>query len=719
MSCPPVTGPQSASSRVLTVLLIVGCSGSIGCLLPEGSATGGAGGGGGSNDAGDHPSSSGGGEAAGGGGSPGRVDAGRPRDAGGAHDAGRGGGSGGFDAGLPIVADGGSQAHDAGPWVPAAGHFQMEDLDRGVVALKVAQGVYIGWRMLGLEYGEPSVAYQLYRDGAPVARVSESTNFLDTSGTAQATYAVSAIIAGTEQARSSSTAVWGQGFLRIPLDRPAGGTTASTCPTANEAYTYSANDGSPGDLDGDGQYELVLKWDPSNAKDNAQSGCTGRVYLDAYTLSGKRLWRVDLGPNIRAGAHYTQFVVYDFDGDGKAEVAVKTAPGTRAGTGAYLAKGPAATDDDTAEYRNSSGYVLSGPEYLTVFAGPTGAELATVAFDVPRGTVSSWGDDYGNRVDRFLASAGFVSDLGQGKKASGRPGILMARGYYTRATVTAWSFRGGVLAELWKADSNANTAYTGQGAHSMVVADVDGDGAQELIYGSSVINSDGTARCSTGLGHGDALHVGDLNPARKGLEVFMPHEDTSKPSWDVHDASTCEVLQKGAVTGKDTGRGAADDVDPSSPGAEVWTNAGLISAASGASVASQPASVNFLVWWDADESRELEDGTSVKKHDGTGLLAAGGCTSNNTTKSTPVLTADLIGDWREEIVWRESDDSALRVYTTTAVTRRRLFTLMHDPQYRMQVSSEQTAYNQPPHPSFHIGQGMATPARPDIFVAPR
>ena len=603
--------------------------------------------------------------------------------------------------------------------MPTAGHFQMEALDRGVVALKVPQGVYVGWRMFGFEYGEASVAYQLYRDGLPVSLVTGSTNFLDTGGTALARYAVSLVIGGVEQARSSPVAVWAQEYLRIPLDRPADGTTASTCPTANEAYTYSANDGSPGDLDGDGQYELVLKWDPSNAKDNSQSGCTGHVFLDAYTLSGKRLWRIALGPNIRAGAHYTQFVVYDFDGDGKAEVAVKTAPGTRDGTGAFLKKGPAANDDDSVEYRNSSGYVLSGPEYLTVFSGVTGAELATVAFDVPRGTVSSWGDSYGNRVDRFLASAGFVSDLGQGKKASGRPAILMARGYYTRATVTAWSFRGGALTQLWKADSNAGSAYTGQGAHTMAVADVDGDGAQELIYGASVINSDGTARCSTDLGHGDALHVTDLIPTRPGLEVFMAHEDGTKPSWDVHDASTCEVLRKGPVTGKDTGRGVAADVEPSNGGAEVWTGAGLLSATTGASVASQPASVNFLVWWDADESRELEDGTSVTKYGGAVLLNAGGCASNNGTKSTPVLTADLLGDWREEVVWRESDSSALRVYTTTAVTSRRLFTLMHDPQYRMQVSSEQTAYNQPPHPSFHIGQGMAAPARPDIFVPPR
>ncbi len=605
----------------------------------------------------------------------------------------------------------------------ASGHYQMENLNRGLVAVKVSNGVYVGWRMLGYEYDPANPAatsYNVYRDGARIATVTNSTNYLDAAGTGTSTYTVSAVLGGAEQARSASTAVWAQNYLRIPIQPPPAGTTPSSCPTPNEAYTYSANDGSVGDLDGDGEYEIVLKWDPSNSKDNSQAGCTGNVYLDAYKLNGKRLWRIDLGRNIRAGAHYTQFVVYDFDGDGKAELAVKTAPGTRDGTGAYLHTGPAATDDDGADYRNSSGYILSGPEYLTVFAGPTGAELATVNFDVPRGTVSSWGDSYGNRVDRFLASAAFVSDAGGGSQAaSGRPSILMARGYYTRATVTAWNWRDGTLTEIWKADSNASTAYAGQGAHTMSVADVDGDGAQEVIYGASVIDSNGTRKCSTGFGHGDAVHVGAFVPGRTGLQVFMVHEDGTQPSWDVHDASTCQVIQRGPVMNADTGRGVADDIFPGSAGAEVWANnsTGLFSASTGASVGSKPSSANFLVWWDADESRELEDGTSITKYGGGTLLSCSSCASNNGTKSTPVLTADLLGDWREEVIWRESDNSALRLYTTTAVTTRRIYTLMHDPQYRMQVSSEQTAYNQPPHPSFAIGSGMAAPPRPDINVA--
>jgi hypothetical protein len=609
--------------------------------------------------------------------------------------------------------DGGS---DPGEVVAADGHFHMEYLDRGVVAVKVEGGVYVGWRMFGYE-DDATTSYDLLRDGIRIASVTAGTNLLDAAGTAASRYSVRAVRGGVEGAPSPAVAVWTQNYLRIPLSIPPSVTTPSSCAGT---YTYSANDASVGDLDGDGEYEIVLKWDPSNSRDNSQSGCTGNVYLDAYKLSGVQLWRIDLGPNIRAGQHYTQFLVYDLDGDGKSEVAVKTAPGTKDGTGRFLRLGPAASDDDAASYRNSDGYVLTGPEYLTVFGGPTGVELATVDFEVGRGRVGDWGDDYGNRVDRFLASVAFVSDAGSGKPATGRPSILMARGYYTRATVTAWNYRDGRLTQVWKADSGEGTAYYGQGAHSMAVADVDGDGAQEVIYGASVLGSDGTRRCSTGLGHGDALHVGDFVPSRAGLEVFMPHE-TSGQSWDLHDASTCEVIAQGPIQGpgEDTGRGVADDIDPGNPGAEFWasTSGELYSATSGLPVGSKPYSANFLIWWDADESRELEDGTAITKYGGGTLLSCSACASNNGTKSTPALVADLFGDWREEVVWREADNSALRIYTTTDVTARRIYTLMHDPQYRMQISSQQTGYNQPSHPSFHIGAGMAPPPRPDIRVA--
>jgi hypothetical protein len=598
-----------------------------------------------------------------------------------------------------------------------SGHYHMENLDRGLVAVSVPDGVYLGWRMFGDEYLDPPtrIAYAVYRDGAPLVTVSDSTNFLDRQGSPDVQYQVAAIIDGETQPLSPVVTAWPQNYLRIPLQIPPPGVTPATCQTPNESYFYSANDASVGDLDGDGRYEIVLKWDPSNSRDNAYGGCAGNVLLDAYTLDGQQLWRIDLGPNIRAGAHYTQHLVYDFDGDGMAEVVAKTAPGTIDGTGTDLQTGPAAGDDQSVDYRNPAGYILTGPEYLTVFEGATGAELATMDFQPARGAVLDWGDSYGNRVDNFLSTAAFVRDQNDGT-ASGRPSIIMGRGLHERTAISAWNWRDGALTLLWIADSNAGTAYVGQGAFSWAVADVDNDGVQEIITGSSTINGDGTRRCSTDMGFGIGLDVGDLVPSRPGVEVFVPHKNDPM-AYDVHDPNTCEVIVR-APAGSGATRGVADDIYDGNDGAEMWTNnsGSLLSATTGKDVGSLPSSDNFLIWWDADESRELEDQTSITKYGGGTLLSCSDCDSNNSPRATPVLSADLLGDWREEIIWREKDNSALRVYTTTDVTTRRIYTLMHDPQYRMQVSSEQAGFNQPPHPGFHIGHNMQAPPKPDIFV---
>lgn len=610
----------------------------------------------------------------------------------------------------------------------ATGHFQMEALDRGLVAVAVEGGVYVGWRMFGYEYWPDSpaaVSYRVYRDDVVIAHVEDSTNLLDVGGTASSRYRVSAQWGELECPPSPAVSVWDDQVLTIPLQPPPPGMTP-----VGEAYAYdvativesegSVADGSPGDLDGDGAYELVVVWMPSNVKDNGTAGHTGPVYVDAYELNGTRLWRLDLGPNVRAGAHYVQFVVYDFDGDGRAEIAMRTAPGTHDGTGEFLRLGPAAEDDDAVDYRNADGYVLEGPEYLTIFEGTTGRELATVPFEVPRGDVAAWGDDYGNYADRFLASAAFLGDRGDAGEGSGRPALVMARGYYERSTLTAWTWRDGELSRLWTLDSAEQgiPELEGQGAYSMAVADVDGDRAQEIVFGAAMVQSDGTFGCSTGLGRGDALHAGDFIPERPGLEVFMPHESTDSPWWDLRDAATCEIIHVSTSSGRDNGRGVAADILADAPGAEFWSAADdeLRNAVTGEALGPRPAPINFVVWWDADELREILDLDFIDKGDGTRLLTCDECASNNWTKATPTLTGDLFGDWREEIVWRTPTSDALRIYTTTEVTRRRLYTLMHDPQYRMQVTSEMTGYNQPPHVGFFLGVGMADPPRPDIHV---
>lgn len=353
-------------------------------------------------------------------------------------------------------------------------------------------------------------------------------------------------------------------------------------------YTYHANDASVGDLDGDGEYEIVLKWDPSNAKDNSQSGYTGNVFLDGYELDGTRKWRIDLGRNIRAGAHYTQFLVYDFDGDGKAEIVCKTADGTVDGAGVKIG-------DASADHRNTSGYILKGPEFLTVFSGDAGKALSTIDYVPPRGTVSSWGDNYGNRVDRFLAGVAYLDGV--------RPSIVMARGYYTRTVLVAYDWRNGNLSRRWTFDSNSSTnaGTAGQGNHSLSVADVDGDDKDEIVYGSLVVDDNGAKLANTGMGHGDALHVGDLDPDRSGYEVFKVNEDKNATyGAAMYDPRNGNILW-GVNTGKDTGRGMSADIDPRTKGNEQWApGIGLRSAKGQLITNTLPSSINFGIWWDGD-----------------------------------------------------------------------------------------------------------------------
>jgi hypothetical protein len=608
--------------------------------------------------------------------------------------------AGGSTSGGGVTAAGGVTTPTGGNTLvfpPTTGHYQMENLDRGTVAVVVTGGVYVGWRMLGYEYDTTTtnVSYNLYRDGTLVKNVTDSTNYLDAAGKATSKYTVSAVIKGTEGAQSAAVTPWAQQYASIPLTVPGG--------------SYSPSDGATGDLDGDGKLDIVLKWDPSDSHDNAQSGVTSDVYIDGYTLAGARLFRIDLGPNIRAGAHYTQMSVADFDGDGKAEFACKTAPGTKDGLGNYLSTGSAAGADNSAVYRNATGYILTGPEWVTVFRGSDGKELATVDYPVPRGDVGAWGDTYGNRVDRFNGGIAFVKE---GGVATGRPSIIQSRGYYTRTTVSSLTFRNGVLAKNWVYDSVTSFQYGG-GTHSQMAADVDGDGGQEILTGPLTIDSGGTLKCNSGYGHGDAMDAAELVPG-KGIAVFQIHE--SLGGMDCHDGATCKAYFLITNPGVDANRGRAEYVGVGNETSASCSGPGQVLCATGAS-GGPGAGSNFLMYWDADLWRELENANSISKAGGGTLLTCAQCSGNNSTKNTPTLTADLLGDWREEVVWRETAGTALRVYTTTDVTTARIYTLMHDPTYRAQVAFENSAYNQPPHTGFRISPNMDPPPVPNIFIA--
>lgn len=588
------------------------------------------------------------------------------------------------------------------------GQRQMENIGRGLVAVKVSNGVFLSWRILGTEFNNAS--YNIYRNGVKIATISSTaaSNYLDASGTTSSTYYIRAIINGVEQPASPTVSVWSTFYKTISLNVPAGGTTPD-----GVSYTYSPNDCSVGDLDGDGEYEIVVKWDPSNSKDNSQSGYTGKVYIDAYEFDGTFKWRIDLGINIRAGAHYTQFIVYDLDGDGKAEIACKTAPGTKSGTGQYLSLGPAASDNDAADYRNSSGYILTGPEYLTIFRGSDGAELATVNYEPPRGNVSDWGDSYGNRVDRFLACVAYLD--GQ------RPSLVMCRGYYTRMVLVAWDWRNGQLTKRWTFDTNNGySTYAGQGNHNLSVADVDGDGYDEIIYGACCIDHNGTGKWNTGYGHGDAMHVTDIHRGVSGFEKWGIHEGSSTPGSALIQCSNGATLWKTANA--DVGRGCAGDLSASFAGMEVWGGTSDLRSADNQSAGTTPSYANFVIWWDGDELRELLDGDVLDKWNNGSMTRLvtlynyASATYINGTKKNPCLQADILGDWREEVILRTSDNTKLVIFTTTTLTNRRMYTLMHDPVYRMGIAWQNVGYNQPPHLSFFFGSGMSTPPTPNIVL---
>lgn len=596
---------------------------------------------------------------------------------------------------------------------------QQEILNRGGVALSTTNGIFISWRYLSTDTKEAS--FDLYRDGVKINNnpISTVTNYLDPSGNTTSKYVIRTL-AGSEVTESTAEiTVWENPYLRIPLQRPEEGITPPYTVTNDkkvesypdgQSYTYTPNDCSVGDVDGDGEYEIIVKWDPSNARDNSHGGFTGNVYLDCYKLDGTYLWRIDLGKNIRAGAHYTQFMVYDLDGDGKAEVVCKTAPGTIDGLGKKVIMG---TDDPDADYRNSSGYILSGPEYLTVFNGETGGEITTVAYNPLREKVDDWGDSYGNRVDRFLACIAYLDGI--------RPSIVMCRGYYTRAVLVAYDFDGTELKQRWIHDSakSGQGAY-GEGAHSLAVGDVDNDGFDEIVYGASVIDHDGSLLYRTGFGHGDALHLSDLDPDIDGLEIFMPHESKSAPyGYEMHMGATGEVIF-GEKTGTDVGRGISADIDPDHRGSESWStaNSNVYNCKGEIISGSNRPSVNFRIYWDGDLQDELLDGTVISKWDGTrantmiDLSTYHKASSCNSTKKTPNLSADILGDWREEVIlWDSNTSSHLLVFTTTIPSEYRIPTLMHDHIYRMSVAWQNVAYNQPPHLGYYLADADTESAR--------
>ncbi|WP_285827529.1 rhamnogalacturonan lyase [Bacteroides acidifaciens] len=582
--------------------------------------------------------------------------------------------------------------------------LKREHLGRGVIAVRENPStVAVSWRYLSSDPMNES--FDIYRNGEKINKhpVKDATFFQDTyAGTEPALYTVKAIKGKTEstyQLPANAPA----GYLNIPLNRPEDGITPS-----GQSYFYAPNDASIGDVDGDGEYEIILKWDPSNAHDNSHDGYTGPVIFDCYKLDGKHLWRIDLGKNVRAGAHYTQFMVYDLDGDGRAEVVMKTGDGTMDGKGKMIGNPDAdyreaGTFDKKRNRLVNQGRILKGKEYLTVFSGLTGEALHTIDYIPERGNLMDWGDDRANRSDRFLACVAYLDGI--------HPSVVMCRGYYTRTVLVAFDWDGKDLKQRWVFDSNNPGCedYAGQGNHNLRVGDVDGDGCDEIIYGSCAIDHNGKGLYSTKMGHGDAIHLTHFDPSRKGLQVWDCHENKRDGST-YRDAATGEVLFQ-IKSNTDVGRCMAADIDLTYPGVEMWSLAsGGIRNVKGEVVKERVRglSCNMAVWWDGDLLRELLDKNIVSKYNWEKgicerIAIFEGALSNNGTKATPCLQGDIIGDWREEVLLRTADNTALRLYVSTIPTDYRFHTFLEDPVYRISIATQNVAYNQPTQPGFYFG----------------
>ncbi len=708
-------------------------------------------------------------------------------------------------------------------------HEQLEKLNRGLAAVPVKNGVFLSWRLFLDEVdgysatGLTGTDFAVYRSGEKIAVVTDSTNYLDTKGSRNDTYAVAPIRKGKEGACCEAAAVWEREYLDIPIRKPEGGVTP-----AGEVYEYSANDMSVADVDGDGEYEYIVKWDPSNSHDVSIKGYTGKNYLDCYKLDGTLLWRLDMGVNIRAGAHYTQFMVYDFNGDGKAEMAVKTAPGTKMTT--YHADGrvkqeryvtmpktdvdagyshesnfvcsaadyhdhlvrmfmgwhehpqvkcgqwyatleecfgieqkydyPLTREDAEAlvdyfihvyapsrspknELDKFEGFIYEGPEYLTMYAGD-GSELQTIPFKIGRVDDGLLWGDYAfrriepcNRVDRFLSGVAYLDGE--------RPYLIICRGYYTRATIVAYDFFNNVFHEVFCVDSgfvpmsnpfNDEVAHdsigtdqtygklAGQGNHSLSTADVDGDGCMEIIYGAAVIDHDGSLLYSSygyrpdgvyaKFGHGDAMHVARIDPDRPGLQIFNVFEGGAAVPYGyaLRDAATGEVIF-GEYATTDLGRCMTGKIDPDTRGYQVWVND--VYDCKGNKLNVPLLGTNQSIRYAPDLTTQVTDGVKYIGTTQTGvvndnihgiMLEPEDTMTNNGTKGNPCLVADIFGDFREELLLRTTDSSAIRIYMNTDITQYKLFTLMHDTQYRCGIAWQNNCYNQPCYPKFYYGSDM-------------
>ncbi len=590
----------------------------------------------------------------------------------------------------------------------ASAQRTIDKLDRGLIAIKTTSGVYVNWRIQSNEYFD--VKYNLYRDGTKIAENLNVSNYNDAAGTTSSTYTVAAVVRGKEQTQCAAVKPWAQNYLEIIPKHDASLTS-----------TYVPNDACCVDVDGDGVVEILMKY--NNQEESYASypkaGNNGEYTLfECLKLDGTVLWWVNCGPNMGDFQNNEQNIVgYDWDMDGKGEVIMRLCEGAQVhmadGTvytlGADGKNGTTWTNYRQPKTGGVEWFTYYGNEYLFYCEGATGKPYQCIPYPCARlepgetDLNKAWGDGYGHRANKFFFGAPYLD----GRK----PSIFLGRGIYTRHKFVALDVNPEThqLTERWRWYNNTNGPWKGQGYHNYAIADVDMDGRDEIIWGSMVIDDNGKGLSTTGLGHGDAQHHGDLDPYTWGLEGFFCNEE--KPANNYRDLTTAKLYHRYAASGDD-GRAIAGNFCNTIPGAMGFSaHEDAISCVTGkveSVLTKTGVGMNFRCYWDGDLCEETYNGGdntvgTITKYGGVKSWQLTGSLTNNSTKATPSYMGDILGDWREEFVVR-TPNNRIRIYSTTEPTQWRNYSLWYDHQYRNGMVWEPCGYNQPPHTSYFLGE---------------
>lgn len=606
------------------------------------------------------------------------------------------------------------------------GNVMTKSLDERAGALKK---ILVNWRQLPSDTVNNS-SFDLYRTvkGGSEVKVNDApiqgkTNFQDSDAPLTDAITYRLTFAGSNETLDTYTI----DSIRVKNGRPYISIPLKGTSDLHPYYTYQANDVSVGDLDGDGEYEIVLKRllykDSTNITSTTtvpiiQHGCL----LEAYKLDGSFLWRVCSGPNVTTGNGWS-FAVADFDGDGKAEVAFRSAEGTIFGDGTEIGDTDGDGKTDYRTDKTSVGhYITAGPEFLSVVEGTTGRELARAPY-IARETSEKWGDNYFKRASSYRVAVANVS--------GGNPSIITCRGVYARSALEAWDYNDGTLTKRWRfdTDSTGYNSWAGQGYHSLSVGDVDNDGFDEIVYGSMTVDHDGSGLNNSGLGHGDALHLGKFDPSREGLQIWSCFE-TGRTNAALRDAATGETIWASLAQEEgDCGRALVADIDPSSPGDECWWAGSNAHSITGEDLGYKPSTCNMAIWFSGSLNRQLLNGTVIDKTIVNGKQANARVATFygskrydvadiNDSKKNPCWYGDILGDWREEVILPVSGKTKeLRIFATWYPTDYAFPWLMTDHVYEMSALNENIGYNQPTHTGYYLGSDLAKSPTTGITTA--